>query len=283
MVDERDVLISVIIPLYNKAATVSTTLKSLAAQSYQNWELIIVNDGSTDNSAEQVQLFSSQMPMKYFEKQNGGVCSARNYGVQKARGSYVVFLDADDIAERTWLAAIAQKIAETNADIVFCGCNIIKGEKSENVMPALLGKFYNSITGIFLAGTFCVKRALFLAVGGYDEVLKFSENYELGMRLLMQKVTTTSINEALVSYYNDATERTSNSIDNRLNANRYILQKYRDTYKKDIPYFSGLMSMTGYLLAQKKQKKEAMAFYLKCLVMRPFYLKNLYRILFILK
>ena len=95
-------MISVVIPLYNKEKSITTTLQSVLDQTYTNWECIIINDGSTDNSLEVVKNFvdkfrNSNFKFQILSKPNGGVSSARNRGIMEAKGEYVVFLDADDL------------------------------------------------------------------------------------------------------------------------------------------------------------------------------------------
>jgi glycosyltransferase involved in cell wall biosynthesis len=89
------VLISVVIPLYNKGSHIKSTLESILAQSYQNFEIIVVNDGSTDKSESEV-LKLDDTRIKYFKTENQGVSQARNFGMEKATGSLIAFLDADD-------------------------------------------------------------------------------------------------------------------------------------------------------------------------------------------
>ena len=88
-------LISIIIPLYNKETAIANTISSVLKQTYINWELIVVDDGSTDRSGEIVKSITDKRIL-YFIKENGGVSSARNYGIKKANGKWIVFLDADD-------------------------------------------------------------------------------------------------------------------------------------------------------------------------------------------
>ena len=88
-------MISVIIPLFNKEKTIARCLESVQSQSYGNFECIVVDDGSTDNGASIVKSFKDSR-IKYFYKENGGVSSARNFGVAKASADKIVFLDADD-------------------------------------------------------------------------------------------------------------------------------------------------------------------------------------------
>lgn len=90
-------LISVIIPCYNQGRFLKETCDSLLAQNYSNWEAIIVNDGSTDNTEEVAgKIINLDTRFKYVYKSNGGLSSARNYGIKKATGDYIQFLDSDD-------------------------------------------------------------------------------------------------------------------------------------------------------------------------------------------
>ncbi len=89
-------LISIIVPTHNRAWCIERAIKSILDQSSKNWELIIVDDGSTDNTQEVVNTYLSDSRISYFHKENGGVGSARNFGVSKAKAKYVTFLDSDD-------------------------------------------------------------------------------------------------------------------------------------------------------------------------------------------
>lgn len=89
--------VSIIIPSYNASKYISDTVQSLIDQSFTNWELIIVDDGSRDNSKEIISKFSeTDSRIKYFFQENAGVSAARNHGIKRASGKYITFLDADD-------------------------------------------------------------------------------------------------------------------------------------------------------------------------------------------
>lgn len=98
-------LVSVITPAYNVAAYIAETIESVLAQSYPNWEMIIVNDRSTDNTAEVVEAYvkrDARISLFTLEK-NSGAAAARNYAISKAKGRYIAFLDADDLWKRNKL------------------------------------------------------------------------------------------------------------------------------------------------------------------------------------
>lgn len=108
--------ISVVIPLYNKEKTVSSTLDSVLKQTYTNFEVIIINDGSTDNSVEKIMIYYDDRILLLHQK-NGGAAAARNLGIEKANGELIAFLDADDY----WFPNHLEEIAKIYIDFPNCG------------------------------------------------------------------------------------------------------------------------------------------------------------------
>ena len=102
-------LISIIIPLYNKQDCVKRTLDSVLEQDYTDYEIVVVDDGSTDDSVSVVESLHSEK-IKIYKKVNGGPSSARNYGVKKAEGDWILFLDADDVIVENALQLVADNI-----------------------------------------------------------------------------------------------------------------------------------------------------------------------------
>src|SRR6185369_1908456 len=90
-----NVLVSIVIPTYNRAHSITGAIASALAQTYSNLEVIVVDDGSTDGTAAVVQGIADPR-VSYYAKPNGGPSAARNFGVSKARGEWVVYLDSDD-------------------------------------------------------------------------------------------------------------------------------------------------------------------------------------------
>jgi len=110
-------MISVVIPLYNKEKSIVRTLESVKAQTFTDYECIIVNDGSTDSSAQVVEQWIKDNPhyalrFTLYTQPNGGVSSARNRGIQEAQGDYIAFLDGDDLWAPTYLEEVAKLIAD---------------------------------------------------------------------------------------------------------------------------------------------------------------------------
>ena len=123
-------MISIIIPLFNKEKTIRETILSVCNQSYTDWELLIVDDGSTDRSASIVNSYLNDKRVKYFCKPNGGVSSARNYGMQKAQGEWLLFLDADDTLLTNCLEILLATASKYDTSIVVGNHYIYKNGQS---------------------------------------------------------------------------------------------------------------------------------------------------------
>ena len=109
-------LISVIAPVYNVKKYLPEFLDSMLAQTYQNFELLLVDDGSTDGGLEVLQYYAAQdARLHIFCKENGGVASARNFGLEQARGEYIGFVDPDDAVLPQYLARLYAALAEQDA------------------------------------------------------------------------------------------------------------------------------------------------------------------------
>ena len=113
-----DPLISIIIPLYNKQDCIKRTLDSVYEQDYTNFEVVVVDDGSTDNSLTIIKKYSDDR-VRVFRKKNGGPASARNYGVKVAKGEWILFLDADDVLVEDSLQLVANNISKHRCADVF--------------------------------------------------------------------------------------------------------------------------------------------------------------------
>ncbi len=113
--------ISVIIPVYKVRDRIVNTLKCIKNQTFKNFEVLFIDDGSPDDSSEFVQEFlkDSCVNYKIIKKENGGVSSARNLGIERAQGKYITFLDSDDYIENNMLEVFYEKAEEENADIVY--------------------------------------------------------------------------------------------------------------------------------------------------------------------
>ena len=114
--------VSIIVPVYNVERYVEKCLQTLINQTLKDIEIIVVNDGSTDNSRNIINEYAGNFPnlIKCYDKENGGLSDARNYGMQFARGDYIAFLDSDDYVELDMYEKMYNKAIEENSDMVEC-------------------------------------------------------------------------------------------------------------------------------------------------------------------
>lgn len=113
-------MISIIIPVFNNTKYIQECLDSIANQTYGDFECIIIDDGSEMSAALYYDSICPDKRFKVYHKANGGVSSARNYGLERINGDYLCFIDSDDIVDRKYLEKLYSKITEYNADIVQC-------------------------------------------------------------------------------------------------------------------------------------------------------------------
>lgn len=115
---ESKTLISIIVPIYNVENYLRQCLDSIMNQTYQNFECLLINDGSPDNSADICREYvAKDARFRYFEKENGGVASARNLGIKRSEGAYITFIDSDDWVDSDYLEVLHNSLLEEDADI----------------------------------------------------------------------------------------------------------------------------------------------------------------------
>lgn len=142
--------LSIIIPVYNMEQYVGRCLDSVV-EALRNMgkvvEVLIINDGSTDSSEEIIKKYCNEYSyMKLYNKKNGGLSDVKNYGLERAKGRYVIFLDSDDYIEPEMYESMLEKAKKENADIVVCDIQLTYDDKSKNIVwPCTV----NSRSGIF--------------------------------------------------------------------------------------------------------------------------------------
>lgn len=131
-------VISIIIPMYNAADTISRTIESVLNNSYVNWELILIDDGSTDETDKICKSYTDlDKRISYYKKKNSGPGDSRNYGIKKAQGRYYMFLDADDIYHNNTLEVMVNAAIENNVDVLMCGMEVEDALGNINIVSSL--------------------------------------------------------------------------------------------------------------------------------------------------
>jgi len=231
-------LVSVVIPCFNQGKYIEKALQSVLDQSYFDWECIIINDGSTDNISEIAKIWlDKDSRFLYFQKENGGLCSARNFGIKKSKGEYILTLDADDYYHSTFIEkGINLLINDLEIGVVSSwGMRFVDDKQYDIFKPN--GKtikdflFCNAAIGTSLFRKECWERT-----GGYDENMKLGyEDWEFYIRVCRLGWDVHIIQEVLFYYrQHQVSMRTIaiNDYDKKIKS--YIFLKHQELY---IQYF----------------------------------------------
>ncbi|WP_159017968.1 glycosyltransferase family 2 protein [Algibacter sp. L3A6] len=231
--------VSIIVPCYNHAHYLKDALGSVLCQTFTNWECIIVNDGSPDNT----KIIASQWCAKddrfvYLEKQNGGLSSARNAGIQIAKGEFILPLDADDLIHQDYLENLVPVLNQNKKlAIVSCYSNFFINN-IDNVTYKLRPKGDNYKWLLYvnqLVATSLYRKSCWETVGGYDENMKKGfEDWEFWLAIT-KLGWNYKIKEEFLFYYRKAKQSMLvDTINNHFEANKaYIVKKHKELYIDD--------------------------------------------------
>lgn len=200
-------LFSIIIPCYNQAHFLAECLESILKQQFQDWEAIVVNDGSPDHTNAVARKYAQQdTRIQLVEKENGGLSSARNFGIHHARGERFIFLDADDFLYPDCLMKIAEVAeASTNLDLIQYGYTYIK-EDGKTILGTTYPQQKNSIIPEIFKGnlgpchSISVSKELVKAAGAFDETLNSVEDWDFWTRTVKAGGRQKLIQQPLVYY-----------------------------------------------------------------------------------
>ena len=185
------IFFSVVIPLYNKADTIERAIRSVYGQTCHDFELIVVNDGSTDDSRSIVEKLSREFSLRLVDKPNGGVSSARNAGAQVAQGEYIALLDGDDIWDENHLSCLKEIVQKyPGLGIIGTGYREIRGEWQYFTIPwpwIVKSDVYDAYRYAQRVHTssIAIRKQTWLQAGGFNEKLHFYEDYEFFFRIGM--------------------------------------------------------------------------------------------------
>jgi len=275
-------MFSVIIPLYNKAPYIEKALQSVLQQTFRDFEIIVVDDGSTDNGAEIVKkVFSTdylmahqlQIPLKGFQlisQPNQGVSTARNNGVKAAQENYLAFLDADDEWHPEYLAKMKQLIEQfPDVGLWASSYYIVKNGRHRLATVGVEKDFSKGIINYFqtYAKTLCmpvwtgaaiVPKKVFEEEHGFKPQLKLGEDFDLWVRIVM-KHPVAFLNEPLAYYHQDVEQKNRGVVDNKIYepATHYIfnLQFLEQAEKENADLKQLLDNLRVYTLERYRLKK----------------------------
>lgn len=238
--------LSIIVPVYGVEKYIDKCLDSLVKQSLKEIEIIVVNDGTKDNSQKIIDKYVKKYPdkIKSYIKENGGQGSARNYGLKKATGEYIGYVDSDDFVEKDMYKKLYNKAKENNYDIVVCGnYNVSEDYQNKNI-DAFINNYNTDLENIFF-GKMAVWNKIYKRDILIKNKLEFKEKvwYEdlaFTLKAIMNSNTFAFIDEPLYDYLIREGSTMNNS---NVQRNLEILDAFNDIlsyiqHNKKEEYFS---------------------------------------------
>lgn len=249
--------LSVIIPFYNAKPYIVETLDSLLLQTFQSWECILVDDGSTDDTFSVINHYIDDNKFRYFKIQNSGPSRARNYGVSKAQGKFLFFLDADDLLPHYSFEELIKPFqVHSDIGLVYGGVALFKESPNNWHYTKLKRVDFSSMlmSNSLTIHSIMLKKAAFLAAKGFDDELITCEDWHLWLRLLLKKEKFFGIPH-IVAYYRDVENSNGK---NKMRMQKDKLDMFIKLHREFKPLFLELQNnkintirkVTEYVIAQ---------------------------------
>ncbi len=277
-------LISIIVPCYNQAEYLPEALKSVLDQTYQNWECIIVNDGSPDNTEEAaLQWVNKDNRIKYFYKENSGVCDTRNYGVAQAVGKYILPLDGDDKIGPDYLKESIETFEKYPEVKLIYSDTILFGERNEKIINKEF-VFENMITENQIFNSAIFHRAHFIEVGGYNpNMVNGIEDWDFYLSLLKPTDKVIKLNAFHYLYRIKSVSRSAAINTHKEKNDAMLLQMFRNHVPLFLEYFNPIRDRieAEHYKQEAKAYKNSSEYKIGRLLYAPFmFIKKVFRKLF---
>jgi glycosyltransferase involved in cell wall biosynthesis len=270
----KDIIFSVVIPLFNKEKHISRAINSVLNQTYKNFELIVVDDGSTDNSVSVINKINDPR-IRVIRQNNEGVSSARNKGINKAKYTYVGFLDADDEWKPNFLKNIRELINLYPKAGAYATSYEMKKEDGkldkspcERFFPeqwkGLIDDYfkYAIIAPIITASSIVIHKKVFSNIGNFPLGIKRGEDLDMWRRIAL-KYDIAYLNQSCVFYYMDTDNRSCSKESKLSNSSAFFSEKlflesknifkYSNYYKEYI--IKSIIIKARYLINEGKKKE----------------------------
>ena len=268
-------LVSVIIPSYNRKELLVRAIRSVLIQDLSDMELVVVDDGSTDATPSLAMEFSDPR-LKWVHQSNAGVTAARNTGASVSTGDYLIFLDSDDELLQGYLKEFYE-LSQESPDLIFFGAEILAGSQNRTLIKATEPYGVPSTDGLFLAGTFAIRRSIFDRSGGYDEKLAYGENTELSFRLNPISLKRIFIDEPLLRI-NQMASRDSVAPHKIRASISHMLIKHREFFSRHPHILFLYLRNLGVACLRLRLSAEARAHFFTAWKMRPLFWKAAFRL-----
>ena len=274
---EQPVSVSVILPTYNRADLLDRAISSVLVQTYRNFELIVVDDASTDYTERVVKEFGDSRVRYIRQDINKGAGAARNRGIKVARGEFIAFQDSDDewLPEKLQIQVGVLKNSPTEVGVFYSDMERVVGEEM-TLWPTpvvmledgiVYGEALKRLLGIGIQ-TSLIRRECFSKVGMFDESLKRLQDFELFIRL-SKYYYFFHINKALVRYYNTEVS-ISSDCEALFNASEYILQKYHSDMAVNRHALAKYLFFIGNYFCKKRYLKQGRIYLFRAVKIYPF-------------
>lgn len=238
-------LVSVIVPCYNQAKYLDETLQSILDQTYSNWECIIVNDGSTDNTAAIAQKWiNKDNRFTYYFQENTGVSSARNLGIQCVKGDFVQFLDSDDILDRNKIEVSINTLSTSQCNVAITNFKTFSVDKNQAVEhPGFLNSDFLNFKGILYEWGYYFNIPIhcglfpssFFQTFRFSTELKGNEDWIMWVSFFLKDPSVSFIDKVMAFYRSHKDGVTKNEA------------VMNDSYLKAIEYLRSILSNEEYI------------------------------------
>jgi glycosyltransferase involved in cell wall biosynthesis len=227
-------LVSVVIPTFNAGHMIEEAIDSVRKQTWQAFEIIVVDDGSSDGTAARLEKYTAVPGFTYIQQANRGSYVARNVGIEKARGEYIAFLDADDVWFQDKLAR-QMELMRAEPELGMVCSDYVHVDATGKMTPSQLPRealattrelFLPLLRRLFvLTSTVVVRRAVFERIGGFDESLGGSGDRELFLRIA--RAYPVGFMPHVFVYYRHHTSNLTNQLDDRLPWDTVVYERLR--------------------------------------------------------
>jgi glycosyltransferase involved in cell wall biosynthesis len=269
MNENSSIYISVVIPLYNKQNAIAATLQSVLAQTYTNYEIIVVDDGSTDRSAEVAEtilqectVYGVECKGKVVRKANGGVSSARNRGIQEAKYDYIALLDGDDLWDEHYLEEQV-KLIQDFPDAKMWGINyaFVKYGTTTKYNQGLgdgyrgyVKNYFETKHGdLYCSSSVIIRKNAFDITGYFDERIAYSEDLDMWYRIILHYPVV--FYDKVLAYYNqDAENRCAYDLKIHHDLAKYLpyyIDKYQTEFDRNQAFSKYLCTLSAVIILRE--------------------------------
>ena len=268
-------LISVILNTYNRAALLPRAVESVLAQTHDDFELVVVDDGSSDHTPRVIAGYGDPR-VRYVRQQNAGLSAARNFGVASSSGRHVAFLDDDDEVMPGWLEALSGKLSSPGCGVACCGAEAVDASHAvtERYSPRNLGAPFDHCVGLFYSGSFAVRRDVFDAIGGYATGLPCHHQTEFALRAVAwcgaHGLSVASVPQPLLRIHRaTGSARRRSDPERFLAGTRYILEHHGDRLGRSKVTLSNYLGSAGVSSARLGRYADARRYFYRAARTHP--------------